>query len=465
MARTRDEIDMLNGPITGKLIRFALPLIFSGMLQLLFNAADVIVVGNFCGSNAMAAVGSNGSVINLIINLFMGVSVGTNVVVARAWGRQHADSVFRTVHSAILLSVIVGLMAGAAGLIAAPQILQLMSVPEEILPLSTEYLRIYFLGIPATVVYNFGAAILRAIGDTKRPMYFLTAAGILNVVCNLILVILFDLGVAGVAIASAASQYLAAILVLRCLTKKENSCRLSFRKLHLYREETLEMIRIGIPAGLQGTIFDISNVLIQSSVNGFGATFVAGNVAASNLCGLIYTGMNAFYHAAVSFTSQNVGAGKPERLPRILLTCYALVASIGVFAGGLLNLFGSFFLGLYNRDAAVIAAGIIRLRWVGLPYFLCGMMEVGCGFVRGTGRAWLPMIVSLLGSCAFRIIWIYTVFAANPTPGMLFISYPISWLITWGAHTVCAVDSIRRMRVLLTPKPKSDMPAFELPKK
>ena len=397
MIKRSADIDMCNGPVTKKIIVFAIPLMLSGILQLLFNAADVVVVGQFCGSVSLAAVGSNGSVINLMVNLFLGVSVGTNVLVARGVGRQHADRVFRAVHSSIFLSILIGLFTGIFGAIFAPKMLQLISVPDDVLPLASLYLRIYFVGMPATVVYNFGAAILRAVGDTKHPLYYLSLAGVINIVCNLFFVCVCHLDVAGVAIASALSQYVSAILVIRCLMHKENSCRLSLKMLRLYKAETLEMVRIGIPAGLQGTIFSISNVLIQSSINIFGSTVIAGNSAGSNLDQLVYIAMNAFYHAAVSFVSQNLGAGKIERIPRIARSCFALVVTVGIVTGGLCYLFGRTLLSIFTPEAPVIDAGMIRLQWVCLPYFLCGTMEVGCGIVRGIGHAWLPMLVSTMG--------------------------------------------------------------------
>ena len=456
------EIDMCNGPVTGKIILFAIPLMLSGMLQLLFNAADVMVVGQFCGRTSLAAVGSNGAVINLLVNLFLGVSVGTNVLVAREIGRQHADRVFRAVHSSILLSFLIGIFTGVFGSTMAPKLLHLISVPDDVLPLASLYLRIYFVGIPATVVYNFGAAILRAIGDTKHPLYYLTAAGIVNVVCNVIFVCFCKLDVAGVAIASALSQYLTAFLVLRCLMHKENSCRLSLKMLRLYKREALEMIRIGIPAGLQGTIFSISNVLIQSSINSFGSTVIAGNAAGSNLDQLVYIAMNSFHHAAVSFVSQNVGAGKIDRVPRIAVSCYGLVAIVGIATGGLFYLLGRPLLAIFSPDPAVIDAGMVRLLWVCLPYFTCGLMDVGCGVVRGMGHAWLPMIVSTLGACVLRVIWIYTVFAWDPKLSILYMSYLVTWCVTAAVHTICAVLLIRRLKRRVQCASTHQMPTLEL---
>ena len=445
MARRSNEIDMCTGPVAGKILRFSIPVMLSGMLQLLFNAADVMVIGQNCGSVSLAAVGSNGAVINLIVNLFLGISIGTNVMVARAVGRQHRDCVFRSVHTAILLSLILGLITGVFGAVTAPRLLHLISVPDDVLPLASLYLRIYFIGIPATVVYNFGAAILRAVGDTKNPLYFLTGAGILNVICNLIFVKVFLLDVAGVAIASALSQYLAATLVVRCLIKQDGICKLDLRKLHLYREELVEMIRIGVPAGLQSTIFSVSNVLIQSGLNCFGSTVMAGNSAASNLDALVYVAQNSFYQAAVSFVSQNVGAGKPERIRHIAVSCYLLVTLVGVAIGTTFYVFGRELLRIFSPEADVIEIGMVRLKWVCVPYFLCGLMEVGCGIVRGLGYAWLPMIVSTVGGCVLRVIWIYTIFQWEHTLDVLYFSYPVSWLATAAVHFLCVVILTRRL--------------------
>ena len=455
------DMDMCNGPVAKKVILFAVPLMVSGILQLLFNAADVMVVGNYCGSDSMAAVGSNGAIINLIVNLFLGISVGTNVLVARSWGRQHADSVFRAVHSSIAISLLIGVISGASGALLAPALLRMTAVPDDILPLATLYLRIYFLGVPATVVYNFGAAILRAIGDTRHPLYYLTGAGVLNVACNLIFVCVCKLDVAGVAIASALSQYLAAFLVLRCLMRLENACRLSFRMLRIYGRETREMFRIGIPAGLQSTIFSISNVMIQAAVNGFGSTVIAGNVAAGNIDSIVYIAMNAFHHAAVSFVSQNIGAGKIRRLPRVAASCILIGGAVGLTLSCVFYLLGEPLLSVYNREPGVIAAGMIRMRWVCLPYVLCGVMDVACGVVRGMGRSWLPMIVSTVGACGLRIVWLATVFTSQPTLEILYLSYPFTWAVTAAAHIVCIWCIYNRLKQRHRPV-QTQMPAFKL---
>ena len=456
------DIDMCNGPVMGKLLLFAVPLMLSGMLQLLFNAADVVVVGQFCGSLSLAAVGSNGALVNLLVNLFIGISVGTNVLVAKNFARQHADSVFRAVHSAILLSVIIGIFVGTFGAIYAPQLLHLVSVPDDVLPLAATYLRIYFLGMPATVVYNFGAAILRAVGDTKHPLYYLTTAGVVNVVTNLILVCIFHMDVAGVAIASALSQYVAAFLTLRCLTKKETSCRLSFKMLRFYKKETLEMIRIGVPAGLQSTIFSFSNVLIQSSVNTFGSTVIAGHSAAGNIDQMIYIAMNSISNTAVSFISQNLGAGKMDRLPKIVRNCYILVLSVGCGLCATCFLLGRPLLSIFTPEKDVIEAGMIRLTWVTLPYFLCGVMDVGSGLVRGMGRSWLSMAVSTFGACVLRIAWVYTIFAWNPTLQVLYLSYPCTWSLTAAVHGISVAILLRQIRRHKAAAAVHQMPPLEI---
>ena len=458
--KKQNELNMVSGPVAGAILRFSFPLMISAMLQIFFNAADTIVVGNFCGSVSMAAVGSNGSAISLITQLSIGLSVGTNVLVARSWGRQHMDSVFRAVHSSMALSLLLGIFTGAFGYAIAPELLKLMQVPDNVLPLSVIYLRIYFLGIPATLVYNFGAAVLRAIGDTKRPLYFLTAAGIINVFANLFFVLVMDLDVAGVAIATSLSQYVSAFLVVRCLMRLDNACRFSPKMMRLYKAETLEMLRIGFPAGLQSTIFNVSNVIIQSAINSFGSDVIAGSVAAGNLDNFVYVAMNAFYQAAVSFVSQNVGAGKPERLPRIMWACIGWAAFFGLCLGGDIFVFSNPLLSIYNREPAVIAAGKVKLLWIGVPYFLCGIMEVTCGTVRGLGRSWLPTIVSTIGSCVTRIIWIYTFFAKHRSFSVLCFSYPLSWTLTAAVHLLCALIIMKKLKREYAPS-SSQLPRFE----
>lgn len=449
MARSR-EIDMTNGPLLGKIIQFSIPLALSSMLQLLFNAADVIVVGQFAGSTALAAVGSTGALINLLVNVFMGVSIGANVMVARARGAGDYKAVHETVHCAMLISVILGAIVAVLGFCVSGFALTLMGSPADVKPLATLYLRIYFLGMPANLVYNFGAAILRAIGDTKRPLYILSVAGVVNVVLNLILVIVFHLDVAGVAIATVASQIISAVLVVLCLLHADGAYKLYPGDLKIHKDKLMGMIRIGLPAGIQGSLFSISNVIIQSTVNSFGSIVVAGNAAAANIEGFIYVCMNSLYQAAITFTSQNLGAEKFDRIRRTFRICTLSVMAIGfvlsmsVYAAGplLLRIYAS---GTAEEIAAIIEYGMIRLSYVCFTYLICGMMDVSCGALRGLGKGMVPMVVSLLGACGLRILWVFTVFALNPTLDTLYISYPVSWAITWAIHTLCYLLIRNRM--------------------
>lgn len=443
MARSR-EIDMTNGPLLGKIIQFAIPLALSSMLQLLFNAADVIVVGQFAGSTALAAVGSTGALVNLLVNVFMGVSIGANVMVARARGAGDYKGVHETVHCAMLISVILGAMVAVLGFFVSGFALGLMGSPADVKPLATLYLRIYFLGMPANLVYNFGAAILRAIGDTKRPLYILTAAGVANVLLNLVLVIVFHMGVAGVAIATVFSQVISAVLVVLCLLNAEGAYKLYPADLKIHKDKLIGMIRIGLPAGIQGSLFSISNVIIQSTVNSFGSIVVAGNAAAANIEGFIYVCMNSMYQAAITFTSQNLGAGKFDRIRRTFRICTLMVMAIGFVLSMSVYLLGPVLLRVYasgtpEEITTIIDYGMLRLSYVCITYLICGMMDVSCGALRGLGKGMVPMAVSLLGACAFRILWVFTIFAAKPELGTLYLSYPVSWVITWGAHTLCYI--------------------------
>lgn len=439
------EIDMCSGPILSKLIVFAFPLMLSGILQLLFNAADIIVVGRFAGSESLAAVGSTSSLINLLTNVFIGLSVGANVLVARYYGSQSRRDLEETVHTSMVIAVAGGAVLVVIGLSLAAPLLEMMGTPEDVLPLSVLYMRIFFVGMPATLLYNFGSAVLRAVGDTRRPLYFLLAAGIINVILNLIFVIAFSMGVAGVALATVASQCISACLIVRCLMKSEAEYRLSPKKLRLVRDKMRSIVRIGLPAGLQGAIFSISNVLIQSSVNSFGSVAMAGNTAAANIEGFVYTGMNSVYQTALSFGSQNFGAKNYKRMARIQVYCLGLVTVIGVVMGTGAVLFGRQLLGIYSSDQTVIQYGVKRLTIICTPYFVCGMMDVMVGGLRGMGCSVLPMIVSLTGACALRVVWIYTVFALNRTLEILYISYPVSWAITFLAHVATYLIVRKRM--------------------
>lgn len=436
---------MLSGPLYKNLILYSLPLMASGILQLLYNAADVIVVGRWAGSESLAAVGSCGSLMNLVINLFMGLSVGTSVVVAQRMGARRYADVGRAVQTSITVSAIGGVLIGAFGFVFARTALQLMDSPEDVIGLATLYIRICFLGVPAIMVYNFGAAVLRAVGDTKRPLYFLAVSGVVNVVLNLVSVIVFGMGVAGVAIATILSQYISAVLVVLCLARSHECFRFDIHHPSICGKDLAEMVRIGLPAGIQGTLFSFSNVIIQSTVNSFGSVVMAGNSAASNLEGFIYTSMNALHHAALTFSGQNYGARQYRRTGRVLVDCLVLVSAVGLALGTLMYLFRVPLLGIYTPEPDVIAAGAIRCSVICLTYFTCGTMDVMVGGLRGLGYSIVPMIVSLLGACGMRIVWIYTVFVLHPTLEWLYVSYPISWVLTTLIHAVCYLAVRRRL--------------------
>ena len=439
------EIDMCSGPLLSRILLFAVPLICSGVLQLVFNATDIIVVGRFVSSNAMAAVGSTSSLINLLVNFFIGISVGANVLVARFRGANDYDDAQETVQTALITAVIGGFVLIAAGMLLARPMLEWMATPEEVIDQAVLYMRVYFVGMPATMLYNFGAAILRAVGDTRRPLYFLTLAGIVNVAGDLLFVLVLDMGVAGVAAATVISQIISATLIVLCLMRQDGMCNVNLRRMKFHRDKFLRMMQVGLPAGLQSVIFNISNVLIQSSINSFGAIAVAGNTAASNIEGFVYTSMNALYQTSLSFTSQNLGAKQYHRIDKVLVRCLALVFVIGLVLGNGAHLLGQVLLGIYSGDPEVIAYGMMRLGVVSVTYCLCGMMDVVAGSVRGMGYSILPMLVSLAGACLFRIIWIFTVFQWQHTLFSLYISYPISWALTICAHLVCYFAVRRRV--------------------
>lgn len=440
------EMDMCHGPLVKKLLIFTIPVMISGVLQLLFNAADIVVVGQFVGSQALAAVGSNSSLINLIVNVFIGISIGSNVLVARHYGAGEHEEVHKTVHTSILTGAVFGVLLIFIGQIVARPLLELMGSPEDVIDLATLYLRIYFVGMPMVMVYDFGASILRAVGDTRRPLYFLVIAGVVNVVLNLFFVIVCHLGVAGVALATIISQTISAILVVICLMRTDTCVKLTLKELRIHKRKLLQMMRIGLPAGVQGAIFSVSNVLIQSSVNSFGSVAMAGNAAAANIEGFIYTAMNSFYQAALSFTSQNAGAGEYKRVYKILGLCLLMVTITGFCLGNLALAFGRPLLGIYTSEADVVGFGLMRMKYICTTYFLCGMMDVTVGSLRGLGYSITPMLVSLTGACAFRVVWIFTVFVWSRSLDTLYVSYPVSWLITAAVQLLCFFIAMKRIR-------------------
>ncbi len=433
------EMDMCSGPILKKMLLYSAPLMASGVLQLMFNAMDIVVVGKFAGDNSLAAVGSNTSIIGLITNLFIGLSVATNVMIARFFGSKDVKALTRTVHTSMLLSLLSGILLTVIGVGGAKWILELMQTPAEVLPLAVLYLRIYFLGMTATMIYNFGSAILRGIGDTRRPLYFLITAGVINVALNLIFVIIFKMDVAGVALATVISQCVSAYMVTRCLMREKGAIRLHLKALRIDKDKLLTIFRIGLPAGFQGIMFSISNVIIQSSVNSFGPIIMAGNAAAQNLESFVYIAMNAFHQAAVTFTSQNFGAMKWKRINKTVVYAQVCVTAVGLLLGNLVCVFGKPLVGIYTSNPEVVSAGLDRLNIIARTQATAGMMDVMVGALRGVGYSLMPMIVSLIGVCGIRIMWIFTVFRMEQfhTIQNLYISYPLSWFATFLVHLGC----------------------------
>lgn len=426
--------NMLEGPLLSSILLYTLPIILTGILQLLFNAADLVVVGRFRGSASLAAVGATGAVTNLIVNLFIGLSVGAGVGVAHGLGSKDDETVHRTVHTALPTAIVGGLVLTVVGVSMAKTFLTWMGTPENILPLSTLYMQIYFAGMTFNMVYNFCASILRAAGDTKSPLIYLSIAGVVNVVLNLVFVAIFGMNVEGVAIATATSQCVSAVLVVIALMRRQDACRLELRKMRFYRAELLKMIRIGLPAGVQGSLFSISNVLIQSSINSFGDIVMSGNAASGNIEGFVYVTQNAFHQTAVNFVGQNMGARQYNRVKKILWVCLACVSVAGLTTGSLVRAFGEPLLRIYITDSQeAIQYGLLRMTCICIPYFLCGLMDVSTGALRGMGASWQPMVISVLGVCGIRILWIYTIFQIPQyhTPQCLYLSYTVSWVITF----------------------------------
>ena len=447
MAQNTRTGDLTSGPMLQKIILFSLPLAASSILQLLFNAADVVVVGRFAGSTALAAVGSNGALINLLVNLFVGLSLGANVVAARCFGAKDERGVQNTVQTSVTLGLVSGVLLAFVGFFAARGLLELMSCPEDVIGLSTLYLKIYFIGMPMTMLYNFSAALLRAVGDTRRPLYCLAVSGIINVVLNLVFVILFQMSVAGVALATIISQALSAVLVVIALMRRTDACKLYLSKMRFYKPQLEKILRIGLPAGIQSALFSISNVLIQSSVNSFGDVFMSGNAASSNIEGFVYVCLNAFQQSAVNFAGQNAGARQYRRVRQTLWICLGCVTVVGLVLGSLAYALGPSLLSIYITDSAeAISYGLIRLAFICLPYFLCGLMDVTTGALRGIGASFVPMLISILGVCGLRIVWIYTIFQIPEfhTPQCLYFSYTVSWIITFIAQLIAFFVVYRR---------------------
>ena len=435
-AKNGYQMDMVHGPLAGKILLFALPLMFSSILQLLFNAADVVVVGRYAGEAALAAVGSTSSLINLLVTLFVGFSVGTNVVVARDLGAGRPEQVRDGVHTAVAIALISGVLLTVLGLAAARPLLVLTASTPDVIDLATLYLRIYFCGMPVNMLYNFGAAILRAQGDTRRPLYFLSIAGVTNVALNLLFVIVLEMSVAGVALATIISQYISALLVLQCLIRDKGALRLDLKKLGLDKRVIIRICQVGLPAGFQGIVFSLSNVVIQGSINSFNSTaIVAGSSAASNIEGFVYVCPSSFYQAALTFTSQNYGAGKCGRVDRILLLTQIYGMTSAAVLGLLAYGFGAPLASIYAPgEPEVVAQAVLRLQYVCSLYFLCGIMDTMVGVLRGLGYSVVPMVVSMVGACVTRLVWVATIFQVYRSPEVLYLSYPVSWTITLTVH-------------------------------
>ena len=437
MKKNKYEIDMCNGTIMDKLISFSVPLILSGILQLLFNAVDIIVVGRFSGSQALAAVGSTTALINLFTNLFIGISLGANVLAARFYAAQKDKEMSETVHTAIMLALISGVVMMFVGIFFARGALELMGTPDDVIGQSTLYMRIYFAGMPFFMLYNYGAAILRAVGDTKRPLFFLIVSGVVNACLNLFLVIAFHLGVAGVAIATVTAQGISCVLVLRCLQRSQASYQLRFRDLKIRGCYVQQIFQVGLPAGIQSTVINFSNALLQSSVNSFGSIAMAGYTAANNLFGFLYVSTNSITQACMSFTSQNYGVGKWKRMDRVLVDCMILSVAVMLTLGGGMYFFGPEILKIYTTNPRVISCGMEVLTYTTLTYFLCGIMDLLPGALRGMGYSSVPMILSIIGTVGTRIVWIFGIFPNHRSLDILFISYPVSWIITIVLQVIC----------------------------
>jgi len=435
--KNKFEIDMCNGSIMDKLISFSLPLMVSGILQLAFNAVDIIVVGRFSGSQALAAVGSTTALINVFANLFIGISLGANVLAARFYAAGKDREMSETVHTSITLALISGIMMAVIGVLLAKWALEIMGTPDDVIGQSALYMRIYFMGMPFFMLYNYGAAILRAIGDTKRPLIFLIISGIANAALNMILVILFHMGVAGVAIGTIISQLISCVLVLTCLYRSEGSYQLRFSKLKINGAYMEQIFQVGVPAGIQSTVINLSNALLQSSVNSFGSIAMAGYTAANNMLGFLYMSVNSITQACMSFTSQNYGVGKLKRMDKVLRDCVVLSISIAAVLGGLAYCFGPQILTVYTSDPKVINCGMEILAYTSITYFLCGIMDLFPGALRGMGYSAVPMVLSVIGTVGTRIVWVFGIFPNHRSLSVLFVSYPVSWILTIVLQVMC----------------------------
>ena len=454
-SKSKYEIDMCNGPLMGKLITFSVPLILSSNLQLLFNAVDIIVVGKFSGSTSLAAVGSTTALINLLINLIMGVSMGTSVLCGHFYATKDKKAMSETVHTSISFALIGGIVIGLLGILLSPWALTLMDTPSDIFGEASLYIRVYFLGLPFFMLYNYGAAVLRAVGDTKRPLYYLVIAGVINAVLNMILVIFFHMGVLGVAIATVFSQFISCVLVIRCLRKTQSSYHLDYKKLKINFFYLKKLFKIGLPAGLQGVVITFSNVLLQSSVNSFGGVAMAGYTAANNVFGFLYATVNSFAQTCMAFMSQNYGAKKFHRMDKVVFECIILSVSVTIVLGGLVYIFGEPILGIYTNSDEVIKYGMEVFLYTTASYFICGLMDLFPGAMRGMGYSTVPMILSVIGTVGIRIFWIYCIFPFHHSLDVLFISYPLSWTVTVIMQIICYILVRSKVKKLFISQKKS----------
>ncbi len=439
----KSSINMYEGPFLKKILFYTFPIMLTGLLQLTFNAADLIIVGQFCGSVSVAAVGATGALTNLLLSLFTGLSVGVGVTVAQSLGARNEKETHAIIHTAIPVAVISGLILTVAGVAFSATFLQWMGTPDDVIPLSSVYMKIYFGGILGPLIYNFGASILRASGDTKRPLFFLTAAGVINVVLNTVFVTAFHMDVAGVALATVISQAFAAIMVLISLTKRQDACKLDLKRLKIRKGPLLKIVRIGVPSGIQGSMFSVSNIILQSSINALGSVFMSGNAASASLEGFLYVTVNAFHQSALNFTGQNVGARRYDNVKKIVTICFCSAVFMAIILGVFVRLFGEPLLSLYITDSPeAFAHGLHRMTWVCLPYFTLAMMDVMNGTLRGMGASLSPTLISILGVCGVRVGWIYTGYRLfNDAPietrsAMLYIIYPASWILTFIAERI-----------------------------
>ena len=441
----KKNINMLEGPLLKNIVLYTIPLILTGFLQLLFNAADLVIVGQFCGSVSVAAVGATNSVTNLMVNMFLGLSAGAGVVMANSLGAKDKEDSFRVVHTAIPLALVCGVFLTIVGITASKPILILMGTPSDVLPLSAIYMKIYFAGIISMLLYNFGAAILRAAGDTQGPLIYLSIAGVINVILNVIFVTLFNMNVAGVALATTISQTVSAVLVIIRLMRRNDDARFYIKKMRIYKRQLVRIINIGVPAGIQSSMFSISNVLIQSSVNSFGSAAVSGAAAASSIENFVYIAMNAFHQTGLNFAGQNAGAGNYRRIKKVAKVSLASVSVLGIVGGVLVWTFARQLLGIYiTNSEEAIAYGITKMTFICLPYFIEGLMDTTTGLLRGIGSSIAPMFITIFGTCVFRVVWIYTVFAYFRTYESLLISYLISWTLTLSVELVLFIVLVNK---------------------